>query len=223
MKLKTFILGLLIFVIGLFMTINPSFSFNLIVIITGAVGVFDGFITIIKALRNIKDKNLLKVVIIKSLFTLVIGASAIAFPLLFKQTIDNVCTVFGFILAVSLVVIAAFGFYTAGKITDDDERKKSMTTESLIRLLLAIIFFIISPKSISEGITTIIGIVGIVAGALIILFQLAIIIKHNKKQEEEIEVVKVSDDDEKTSDTKEDETETEAEIEDKTESEEEKE
>lgn len=206
MRLKSLLLGLLVFVIGLLMTIMPQKIFNAIIIMIGIVGIADGIYSLIKITKNENDAEIRKPVVIRAVCCIVIGAAAAVFPIIFKDAIDTICMIFGFILAVSLLVYAAFGFFAAGRVANDEETKKNLTTESLISLLIAIIMFILPIKNITETITRVVGIMGIVAGAGIIAYEIILYVIH--KKDAPVEVVAISNEEEtKTEEKNEDSTE----------------
>ncbi|MCR4953463.1 MAG: DUF308 domain-containing protein [Treponema sp.] len=200
MRLKSFFLGLVIFVVGLLMTIMPQKIFNAIIIMMGVVAIADGIYSLIKITKEVSEPEVRKPVIIRAVCCIVIGAAAASMPIIFKGAIDTVCMIFGFILAVSLVVYAAFGFFTAGKLANDDATKKNLTTESLISLLIAIILFILPIKNITTTITRVIGIIGLVAGLIIAAYEIFLFINHKNDGKDAVEVVEVADDEEKTGD-----------------------
>ena len=198
MRLKSFILGLVIFVVGLLMTIMPRTIFNGIIIMMGIVAIADGIYSLIKISKEVSEPEIRKPVIIRAVCCIVIGAAAASMPIIFKDAIDTVCMIFGFILAVSLVVYAAFGFFTAGKLANDDATKKNLTSESLISLLIAIILFILPIKNITTTITRVIGIIGLIAGLVIAAYEIFLFVNHKNDGKDAVEVVEVADDEGKT-------------------------
>ena len=197
MRLKNLLLGFFVFVVGLLMTIIPQKIFNLLIIITGLITLVDGIYTLIKTSKENFDENVKKPILIRSICCIAIGTIAAAFPIIFKGMIDTMCMIFGFILALTLVGYAAFGFFAAGKLINEDEKKKALTSESLISLLIAIILFILPIKNITTTITRIIGTIGIIAGALIIGYEIIMKFAHKK---DAIEVVEIADADNPESD-----------------------
>lgn len=193
MRLKSFLLGILVFVLGLLMTIMPQKFFNAIIIIAGLTALVDGIYSIIKIRKETEDIR--KPVTIRSTCCIVVGLSAVVFPIIFRGAIDFVCMIFGFILAVTLVAYAAFGFFTAGRLSDD-EKKKNLTSESLISLLIAIILFILPIKSITTTITRIVGIISIVVGIILIAYEIILQFAHKK---DSVEIVAIKDDEENDS------------------------
>ncbi|MCR4733614.1 MAG: DUF308 domain-containing protein [Treponema sp.] len=198
MRLKSLILGIIVFVLGLLTTIMPQKIFNATIIITGIALIADGIYSIIKTTKDIANPETRKPLIIRSILCIIIGSVDVACPVIFKNAIDTVCMILGFVLAVFLIANAAFGFFTAGRIANDDKKKKALTSESLICLLIAIILFILPIKSITETITRISGIITLLLGLAIVGYEVLLYVLHKK---DNVQVIDVSDDDEKTDDS----------------------
>ena len=76
------------------------------------------------------------------------------------------------LLIIYLLISAAFGFYAAALLKDSDIDRKRYIIENLFLLALAVLLVLISPRALGNAIIRLIGIITLVAGAVLIIFDI---------------------------------------------------
>jgi hypothetical protein len=91
-------------------------------------------------------------------------------------------------LIIYLLASAAIGFYAAALIKDSGVERKRYIIENLLLLAIAVILILISPRALGNAIIRLIGIVVLVAGLGLILFDV-----FTNRNQVKAEVVNVED------------------------------
>ena len=91
-------------------------------------------------------------------------------------------------LIIYLILSAASGFYAAALIKDSGVERKRYIIENLLLLAIAVILILISPRALGNAIIRLIGIVVLVAGLGLILFDV-----FTNRNQVKAEVVNVED------------------------------
>ena len=169
MKKWNLFTGIGIAVLGLLVIIFPTFWFKVVVILLGLASIAYGIYSL-KFTRTILENSSYELsLMIKGIVSIVVGVSAVAFPL----AIGNAAwTVMIWILVGYLIVSAILGFYAAALLKDSKVNRKKYFLENLGLLAIAVFFIILTPNALAKVIFRIVGIVAIVAGAVIILIEI---------------------------------------------------
>ena len=185
--------GILAAILGLLVIIFPSFWIKLVVVIIGLAAIAYGVYSL-KFTKVISEElNYKRTILIKSIISIVAGAMAVLFPLAIGGA---AWTAMIWLLIIYLFVSAAAGFYAAALIKDSGIERKRYIIENLLLLAIAVILILISPRSLGNAIIRLIGIVVLVAGVGLILFdvfsnkgEVEVIIKDERPAAAEEEVV----------------------------------
>ena len=161
--------GIGLAVLGLLVIIFPTFWFKVVVILLGLASIAYGIYSL-KVTRTILENSSYELsLMIKGIVSIVVGVSAVAFPL----AIGNAAwTVMIWILVGYLIVSAILGFYAAALLKDSKVNRKKYFLENLGLLAIAVFLIILTPNALAKVIFRIVGIVAIVAGAVIILIEI---------------------------------------------------
>ncbi len=185
--------GILAALLGLLVIIFPAFWIKLVVVILGLAAIAYGIYSL-KITKVISDElNYRRTILIKSIVSIVAGAMAVLFPLAIGGA---AWTAMIWLLIFYLLISAAAGFYAAALLKDSGVERKRYIIENLLLLACAVILILISPRSLGNAIIRLIGIVVLVAGLALILFdvfsargEVEVIIKDERPAKTEEEVV----------------------------------
>ena len=131
------------------------------------------------------DERYKKIILIKSIVSIVAGVMAVLFPL----TIGNAAwTVMSVVLIIYLIGAAAIGFYSVSLLKDSNINRKRYIFENLILLGIAVVLILISPQSLGTAIIRLVGIIAMVGGAVLFTFEFLTRNKEIVVKEVEIEV-----------------------------------
>lgn len=159
--------GILAALLGLLVIIFPAFWIKLVVVILGLAAIAYGIYSL-KITKVISDElNYRRTILIKSIVSIVAGLMAVLFPLAIGGA---AWTAMIWLLIFYLLISAAAGFYAAALLKDSDVERKRYIIENLLLLAAAVVLILISPRSLGNAIIRLIGIVVLVAGLALILF-----------------------------------------------------
>jgi len=177
--------GILAALLGLLVIIFPSFWIKLVVVIIGLAAIGYGIycLKFTKALSE--DIYYRRTILIKSIVSIIAGVMAVLFPLAIGGA---AWTAMIWVLIIYLLASAAIGFYAAALLKDSGVERKRYIIENLLLLAVAVILILISPRALGNAIIRLIGIVVMVAGISLILFDLL-----TSKNEIKAEVVEVNE------------------------------
>lgn len=177
--------GILAAVLGLLIIIFPAFWINLVVTVLGIGAIAYGIYNLKFAKDLIEVEIYKKTIMIKSIVSIVIGAMAVLFPI----AIGNAAwTAMKIVLIIYLIGAAAVGFFSVSLMKDTEIERKRYIFENLILLGVAVVLILLSPKALGEAIVRIVGIVAVVCGACLIVFEVLA-----KKKEIVVTTVEVKD------------------------------
>ena len=181
--------GILAALLGLLVIIFPSFWIKLVVVIIGLTAIAYGIYSIKFTKVISEDIYYRKTILIKSIVSIIAGLMAVLFPL----TIGGAAwTAMIWVLIIYLIASAAIGFYAAALLKDTGVERKRYIIENLLLLAVAVLLILISPRALGNAIIRLIGIVVLVAGVALILFDV-----FSNRNEVKAEVVNVSDEPQK--------------------------
>lgn len=159
--------GILAALLGLLVIIFPAFWIKLVVVILGLAAIAYGIYSL-KITKVISDElNYRRTILIKSIVSIVAGLMAVLFPLAIGGA---AWTAMIWLLIFYLLISAAVGFYAAALLKDSGVERKRYIIENLLLLAAAVVLILISPRSLGNAIIRLIGIVVLVAGLALILF-----------------------------------------------------
>ena len=159
--------GILAALLGLLVIIFPAFWIKLVVVILGLAAIAYGIYSL-KITKVISDElNYRRTILIKSIVSIVAGLMAVLFPLAIGGA---TWTAMIWLLIFYLLISAAAGFYAAALLKDSGVERKRYIIENLLLLAAAVVLILISPRSLGNAIIRLIGIVVLVAGLALILF-----------------------------------------------------
>ena len=159
--------GILAALLGLLVIIFPAFWIKLVVVILGLAAIAYGIYSL-KITKVISDElNYRRTIFIKSIVSIVAGLMAVLFPLAIGGA---AWTAMIWLLIFYLLISAATGFYAAALLKDSGVERKRYIIENLLLLAAAVVLILISPRSLGNAIIRLIGIVVLVAGLALILF-----------------------------------------------------
>ena len=177
--------GIMAAVLGLLVIIFPSFWIKLVVIMIGLAAIGYGIYSLKFTKSLSEDLGYRRTILIKSIVSIIAGVMAVLFPLAIGGA---AWTAMIWILIFYLMLSAAAGFYAAALLKDSGIERKRYIIENLLFLVVAILLILISPRSLGNAIIRLIGIIVMVGGIGLILFDV-----FTNRNTVESEVVEVKD------------------------------
>ena len=159
--------GILAALLGILVIIFPAFWIKLVVIIIGLAAIGYGIYSLKVTKVMSDDFTYRRTILIKSIVSIIAGLMAVLFPLAIGGAAWTAMIV---MLIVYLILSAASGFYAAALIKDSGVERKRYIIENLLLLAVAVILILISPRALGNAIIRLIGIVVLIAGLGLILF-----------------------------------------------------
>lgn len=177
--------GILAAILGLLVIIFPQFWIRLVVVIIGLAAIAYG-IYCIKFTKAVFDDSYYKrTILIKSIVSIIAGIMAVLFPLAIGGA---AWTAMIWVLIIYLLVSAAIGFYAAALLKDSGVERKRFIVENLLLLAVAVVLILISPRALGNAIIRLIGIIVMVAGIVLIVFDIL-----SSKNEVKAEVIDIKE------------------------------
>lgn len=177
--------GIMSAILGLLVIIFPSFWIKLVVIMIGLAAIGYGIYSLRFTKSLSEDLGYRRTILIKSIVSIIAGVMAVLFPLAIGGA---AWTAMIWILIFYLMLSAAAGFYAAALLKDSGIERKRYIIENLLLLVVAILLILISPRSLGNAIIRLIGIIVMVGGIGLILFDV-----FTNRNTVEGEVVEVKD------------------------------
>jgi len=193
-KTKNIVFGGILAVIGLLMLINPGACINAVVVLVGLTAIAAGGYNLFYTLKNITVPEIKKMILIKSIVSIVIGLVAVICPFALVKTVTSIWKIISYVLAVYLILFAATNVYSSIKFrkTAGDDFKKNLI-EGIICFLIAVLLFIIPIEEVGLTIVRVLGTISIIIGAVLIFVEVGIARRTTVVSKEDVNVV---DDDE---------------------------
>lgn len=159
--------GILAAVLGLLVIIFPSFWIKLVVVMIGLAAIGYG-IYCLKFIKGLsEDIGYRRTILIKGIVSIIAGVMAVLFPLAIGGA---AWTAMIWVLIFYLLISAAAGFYAAALLKDSGVERKRYIIENLLLLAIAVVLILISPRSLGNAIIRLIGVVALIGGLALILF-----------------------------------------------------
>ena len=159
--------GILAALLGLLVIIFPAFWIKLVVVIIGLAAIGYGIYSLKFTKVISDDAGYRKTILIKSIVSIVAGAMAVLFPLAIGGAAWSAMI---WVLIFYLLLSGAAGFYAAALLKDSGVERKRYIIENLLLLAVAVVLILISPRSLGNAIIRLIGIIVLVGGLCLILF-----------------------------------------------------
>ena len=167
--------GIFLAVIGILIVVFPVFWVRLVVWMFGLASCAYG-VYMIRFTRNIFDGSdfdgssfYKTIILVKSIVSIIVGLMAMIFPLAFGF---SAWTAVFWLLIIYLFLAAIAGFYAASLLKDSGIDRKKYYLENLALIGSAVILIILSPKTLGQAIIRIIGIINIIAGIALALYDI---------------------------------------------------
>lgn len=184
--------GILAAVLGLMVIIFPSFWIKLVVVMIGLAAIGYGIYCLKYTKVLSEDTGYRRTILVKSIVSIVAGLMAVLFPL----TIGGAAwTVMIWVLIFYLMISAAAGFYAAALLKDSGVERKRYIIENLLLLAVAVLLILLSPRDLGMAIIRLIGVVVLLGGAALIVFDVV-----TNRGEVKADVVEVKDEEDKPAD-----------------------
>ena len=161
--------GILAAILGLLVIIFPAFWIKLVVIMIGHAAIGYGIYSLKFTKAISEDVSYRRTIIIKSIVSIIAGLMAVLFPLAIGGA---AWTAMIWVLIIYLLASAAIGFYAAALLKDSGVERKRYIIENLLLLAVAVVLILISPRSLGNAIIRMIGVVVLIAGVGLILFDI---------------------------------------------------
>ena len=161
--------GILAAILGLLVIIFPSFWIKLVVVIIGLAAIGYGIYSLKFTKAISEDVSYRRTIIIKSIVSIIAGVMAVLFPLAIGGA---AWTAMIWVLIIYLLASAAIGFYAAALLKDSGVERKRYIIENLLLLAVAVVLILISPRALGNAIIRMIGVVVLIAGVGLILFDI---------------------------------------------------
>ena len=175
--------GILAALLGILVIIFPSFWIKLVVVIIGLAAIAYGIYSLKFTKVLSEDTGYRRTILIKSIVSIIAGVMAVLFPLAIGGA---AWTAMIWVLIFYLMLSAAAGFYAAALLKDSGVERKRYIIENLLLLAIAVILILLSPRDLGMAIIRLIGVVVLVAGVALILFD--VLSNRNTVEAEVVEV-----------------------------------
>ena len=189
-KTKNIVFGGILAVIGLLMLINPGACINAVVVLVGLTAIAAGGYNLFYTLKNITIPEIKKMILIKSIVSIVIGLVAVICPFALVKTVTSIWKIISYVLAVYLILFAATNVYSSIKFrkTAGDDFKKNLI-EGIICFLIAVLLFIIPIEEVGLTIVRVLGTISIIIGAVLIFVEVGIARRTTVVSKDDVKVV----------------------------------
>lgn len=161
-----FFAGMALF--GLLVLVFPKFWINLVVFVTGLGAVAYGIYNLTFTRRIFQDSMYETVILIKSIFSIVIGIISVFLPI---AVADIMLRTMIYVLIVYLFLAAIIGFYSVSLLKNTEIDRKHYIIENLMLVIIAILLIIISPEKLGVFIIRVIGFAALVFGLFMLSAQ----------------------------------------------------
>lgn len=192
MKTKNIVLGAILAVVGLLMLVAPGACIKAVVVLVGLAAIVVASYNLLKVYKNTENAELKKILLIKSIVTLVIGLVSVICPFVLVKTVTAIWKIISIVLGVYLILYSGGSVYSAAKMKKDfAEDSSRLIKEAVTCVVIAILLFIIPIKSFAESFVRIVGLGGLLVGTVMIAVEIVI----NKRTGGTIVKAEAEDDD----------------------------
>lgn len=161
--IKNFVFGILTAVIGLIVVIFPKRSIEVVVILLGICAIISGIYNLIKVYKISENPEFRKVVLVRSIISIVLGILAVVLPFAFIKVIETIVKVLLYVEAVYLILSAFAEIFMVEKLKSENANVKNLQLEILGSILIAVLLFLLA-ANFGETVVRILGVVCMIAG-----------------------------------------------------------
>lgn len=161
-----FFIGMVI--LGLLVLVFPKFWINLVVFVIGLGAIAYGIYNLVYTRRIFQDSMYETVILIKSIFSIVVGIISVFLPL---AVADVMLRTMIYVLIVYLLLSAIIGFYSVSLLKNTEIDRKHYVFENLCLVIIAILLILISPEKLGIFIIRVIGFAALAFGIFMITMQ----------------------------------------------------
>lgn len=169
---STLFFSVIALALGILCAIFTDFSIKIVVIALGAAAVVKGIYDLLKFRKLISDDNVFhRTILVRSLVSLFFGIAAVALPMTFFKTAENIVHVMLFLLGAYFVFCAVSGLIVIRRLKNAELSTKPYSSEIIIYILIAVLLFLLAIVGV-KNILRILGIIVAVCGAIGIFYGL---------------------------------------------------
>lgn len=161
--IKNFVFGILTAVIGLIVLIFPKRSIEVVVILLGICAIINGIYNLTKVYKISENPEFKRVVLIRSVVSIILGILAVALPFMFIKVIETIVKILLYVEAIYLILSAFAEIFMVEKLKSENTNVKNLQLEILGSILIAVLLFLLA-ANFAETVVRILGVVCMVAG-----------------------------------------------------------
>lgn len=161
--IKNFVFGILTAVIGLIVLIFPKRSIEVVVILLGICAIISGIYNLTKVYKISENPEFKRVVLIRSVVSIILGILAVALPFMFIKVIETIVKILLYVEAIYLILSAFAEIFMVEKLKSENTNVKNSQLEILGSILIAVLLFLLA-ANFAETVVRILGVVCMVAG-----------------------------------------------------------
>lgn len=161
--IKNFVFGILTAVIGLIVVIFPKRSIEVVVILLGICAIISGIYNLLKVYKISENPEFRKVVLVRSIISIVLGILAVVLPFAFIKVIETIVKVLLYVEAIYLILSAFAEIFMVEKLKSENTNVKNLQLEILGSILIAVLLFLLA-ANFAETVVRILGVICMVVG-----------------------------------------------------------
>lgn len=161
--IKNFVFGILTAVIGLIVLIFPKRSIEVVVILLGICAIISGIYNLLKVYKISENLEFRKVVLIRSIISIILGILAVVLPFAFIKVIETIVKVLLYVEAIYLILSAFAEIFMIEKLKSENANVKNLQLEILGSILIAVLLFLLA-ANFGETVVRILGVLCMIAG-----------------------------------------------------------
>lgn len=161
--IKNFVFGILAAVIGLVVLNFPKRSIEVVVILLGICAIISGIYNLTKVYKISENLEFKRVVLIRSVVSIILGILAVALPFVFIKVIETIVKILLYVEAIYLILSAFAEIFMVEKLKSENTDVKNLQLEILGSILIAVLLFLLA-ANFAETVVRILGVVCMVAG-----------------------------------------------------------
>ncbi|MBO6176956.1 MAG: DUF308 domain-containing protein [Treponema sp.] len=184
MKNMNLIFGILIFVVGMLMCINPVSMLLVAIVLLGAASIINGISELMGFRKVSDDQVFVTVTIVKCILTIVCGLLAVILPVYFLNAGMAILKLIMIIIAIFFFCRAASEFYLIIRLNELNVDVKRMFIRAMVLIAAGVLLLIIRAQTVGVIIVRILGVAAMLGGAAFAVYSY-----RNAPQEAEYEVV----------------------------------
>ncbi len=168
-NIKNIALGILIAIVGILVMIFPRYSIDVVVILLGIAAIISGIYNLLKFYKVSDNLGFKKIILIKSITSIVLGVLAVVLPFAFIKVIETIVKVLLYVEAVYLLLSAFAEILIIEKLKENNENLKTLRFEILSSILAAILLFLLAPN-FGEIVVRILGAILTAGGIIYVIY-----------------------------------------------------